>query len=46
MINFKVSLDKEYIEDLLDEDIFLEVEGGLFKASELFYDIDNYLVDF
>jgi len=41
----KFLLDKEYIEDLLDEDIFLEVEGGLFKASELFYDIDNYLVD-
>lgn len=41
----KFLLDKEYLEDLLDEEIFLEVEGGLYKASELFYDIDEYLDD-
>lgn len=38
-------LDKGYLEDLLDEEIFLEVDGGLYKASELYYDIDEYLTD-
>lgn len=38
-------LKNDYLEDLLDEDIFLEDAGSLFKADELFYDIDKYLVD-
>jgi hypothetical protein len=41
----KFLLDKEYLEDLLDEEILLDEEGNLYKASELFYDIDNYLAD-
>ena len=38
-------LENDYLKNLLDEDIFLENEGGLFCASNLFYDIDNYLED-
>lgn len=38
-------LEKGYLEDLMGEDIFLESEGGLYSASDLFYDIDKYLVD-
>lgn len=38
-------LENDYLEDLLDEDIFLEDEGNLFKAGRLFYDVDKYLVD-
>ncbi|MEG1725018.1 MAG: hypothetical protein RR313_06460 [Anaerovoracaceae bacterium] len=41
----KFLLDKEYLEDLLDEKIFLEVEGGLYKALDLFFNIDKYLDD-
>lgn len=41
----KFLLEKGYLEDLMGENIFLESKGGLFCASELYYDIDNYLVD-
>ena len=41
----KFLLDKGYLEDLMGEEIFLESEGGLYSASELYYDIDTYLVD-
>ena len=39
-------LDKEYLEDFLEEEIFLDEEcGKLFPASELYYDIDEELKD-
>lgn len=38
-------LEKGYLEDLMEEEIFLENEGGLLCASDLFYDIDEYLED-
>ncbi len=38
-------LEKGYLENLLDEEIFLENEGGLLCASNLYYDIDEYLED-
>lgn len=38
-------LEKGYLKDFLDEDIFLEDEGALFAAKELYYDVDEYLVD-
>lgn len=38
-------LEKGYLEDLMEEEIFLESEGGLYSASDLYYDIDKYLVD-
>lgn len=38
-------LDRGYLKDLLDEEIFLEAEGSLFCASDLYYDIEKYLVD-
>lgn len=41
----KFLLDKGYLEGLMGEEIFLESEGGLYSASELYYDIDTYLVD-
>lgn len=41
----KFLLDNNYLEDLLDANIFLEDEGSLNAANELFYDVDKYLVD-
>lgn len=41
----KFLLDKDWLEDFLKEEIFLEAEGGLYAASDLFYDIDSYLED-
>lgn len=38
-------LEKGYLKDFFDEDIFLEDEGALFAAKELYYDVDEYLVD-
>ena len=38
-------LEKEYLKDFLDEDIFLDADGGLYSARELYYDIDKYLAD-
>ncbi|MGL5980606.1 MAG: sacsin N-terminal ATP-binding-like domain-containing protein [Phocaeicola sp.] len=38
-------LEKEYLEEFLDEEIFLEVDGNLYAANQLFYDIDKYLID-
>lgn len=41
----KFLLDKDYLEDFMDEEIFLEDEGSLQKAEALYYDVDKYLVD-
>lgn len=41
----KFLLDNDYLKDFLDEEIFIEDEGALYKADELYYDIDKYLVD-
>ena len=41
----KFLLDKDYLEDFMDEEIFLEDEGSLQTAEALYYDIDKYLVD-
>lgn len=38
-------LEKEYLKDLMTEEIFLEADGELFCASDLFYNIDKYLID-
>ena len=39
-------LEKEYIEDFFDEEIFIEGEcGKLFSASELYYDVDEEMKD-
>ncbi len=38
-------LEKDYLENLLDEEIFLDAEGQLFAASDLFYNIDKQLED-
>ena len=38
-------LEKEYLSDFLEEKLFLSNKDGLYKASELFNDIDEYLVD-
>lgn len=38
-------LERDYLEDLLEEDIFIEADGDLFSASLLHYDVDKYLVD-
>lgn len=38
-------LEKKYLQDFLDEKIFLEADGGLYRACELYYDIDKYLAD-
>lgn len=38
-------LERNYLQDFLDEKIFLEADGGLYSASELYYDIDKYLTD-
>lgn len=41
----KFLLDNDYLEDLLDEKLFLEEEGSLQTASALYYDVDEYLED-
>lgn len=41
----KFLLDKDYLEDFMDDKIFLEDEGSLQKAEALYYDVDKYLVD-
>lgn len=41
----KFLLDNNYLEDLLDEKLFLEDEGSLQTASVLYYDVDEYLED-
>lgn len=38
-------LENNYIDDLLDETIFIEIGGSLFKASSLYYNIDTYMKD-
>lgn len=40
-------LENGFLKKLLEQEqeIFIENEGGLFCASDLFYDIDNYLED-
>ena len=38
-------LDNDYLEDLLDEKLFLEDKGSLQTASVLYYDVDEYLED-
>ena len=39
-------LENNYLEDFLDEDIFIEEEcGKLFSASDLYYNIDEELID-
>jgi len=38
-------LERGYLKEFLDEKIFLEEEGDLFTAAELYYDIDKYLID-
>lgn len=41
----KFLLDKGYLEDFIEEDIFLEEDGSLYTADELYYDVDEYLDD-
>lgn len=38
-------LEKGYLKDHIQEDIFIEDEGNLYAAGDLFYDVDKYLVD-
>ncbi len=38
-------LENGYLENLLGEEIFLEADGELYKASELYYDVDEFLED-
>ncbi len=38
-------LENDYLKELLDEHIFLDTNGGLHSADELYYDIDEYLVN-
>lgn len=38
-------LKKDKLEDFLKEEIFLGVDGKLYNASNLYYDIDKYLFD-
>ena len=39
-------LENDYLEDLLDKEIFIEEEcGSLYSAEELYYDIDDELKD-
>jgi len=38
-------LEKGYLENLLEEEIFLESDGNLYPSGDLFYDIDEFLVD-
>lgn len=42
----KFLLDNDYLEDYLDQEIFIEEEcGNLYSAEELYYDIDEELKD-
>ena len=42
----KFLLDRGYFEDFLDEEIFIEEEcGNLYKASDIYYDVDEDLED-
>ena len=41
----KFLLENDYLQNLLEEEIFLEDEGSLFAAAELYYDVDEYVVD-
>ncbi len=41
----KFLLEKGYLAELLQKEIFLEDAGGLFAASDLFYDVDKYIED-
>lgn len=41
----KFLLDNNYLEDLLDEKLFLEDKGSLQTACALYYDADEYLED-
>lgn len=41
----KFLLDNDYLEDLLDEKLFLEDKGSLQTACALYYDADEYLED-
>lgn len=41
----KFLLDNDYLEDLLDEKLFLEEEGSLQTASAMYYDVDEYIED-
>lgn len=36
-------LEKDYLKDFLNEEIFLDDAGNLYCAQDLFYDIDTYL---
>ena len=38
-------LENDYLENLLDEEIFLDAEGELLAASDLYYNIDEQLED-
>ena len=38
-------LSKGYLKDFIDEEILLENDGELYKAEDLYYDIDKYLID-
>ena len=38
-------LESNYLENLLDEEIFLDAEGELLAASDLYYNIDEQLED-
>jgi hypothetical protein len=38
-------LENGFLNNLLEEEIFLGADGYLYCASDLFYDIDKYLVD-
>ncbi|MGL4994177.1 MAG: sacsin N-terminal ATP-binding-like domain-containing protein [Bacteroidales bacterium] len=38
-------LERRYLEEFIDEEIFLEEEGALYTAAELYYNIDKYLID-
>lgn len=39
-------LENDYLEDFLNEDIFIENERGcLYSAGDLYYDIDEHLID-
>ena len=41
----KFLLEKECLEDFFNEEIFMEEDGSLHTAKELFYDVDDYIDD-
>lgn len=41
----KFLLDNNYLEDFLNEKIFIDDKGALQKADDIYFDIDKYLVD-